>query len=129
MEVKPRLSGVLLVFGGRDFGLRAGEPAFLTACLDRVAQRMGITAIRHGAARGADTLASKWGLANGVPVEPFPADWRAYGKAAGHLRNAAMLAARPPVVAAVGFPGGAGTADMAARCEAAGVPLWRPSWR
>ena len=27
---------------------------------------------------------------------------------------------------AVGFPGGAGTRDMAARCAAAGLPLWRP---
>ena len=43
-----------------------------------------------GDARGADTLGAKYGQLNGIPVIHFPADWDAYGKAAGHIRNAEM---------------------------------------
>lgn len=125
MSERPRLRGVLLVCGGRNYKDRASA----WAALDRVAQRMDITAVRHGDARGADRLAHGWGVARGITVEPRPADWRrgkdstTYNRAAGVQRNAAMLA-EGGVVAAVAFPGGDGTANMVTRCKAAGVPVW-----
>lgn len=122
---RPRLSGVLLVCGGRNYADR--ERVF--AALDRVAERMDITALRHGDAWGADRLAHQWAIARGVASEPRPADWSrgkgstALNRAAGPRRNAAMLA-EGGVVAAVAFHGGAGTADMVGRCKNAGVPVW-----
>jgi hypothetical protein len=122
---RPRLQGVLLVCGGRNFNDR---PRVFDA-LDRVADRMDITALRHGDAWGADRLAKAWGIARGVTVEDRPAAWRtgkgstAVNRAAGIQRNAAMLA-EGGVVACVAFPGAAGTADMVERCKAAGVPVW-----
>lgn len=118
--------GVVLVCGGRDYSDR--ERVFRV--LDRVAQRVEISAIRHGAARGADALAGEWARARGIPEQPFPADWRTHGKRAGPLRNAAMLAeqgAGTPdrvVVCGVAFPGGGGTADMVRRMVSAKLPVW-----
>lgn len=37
--------------------------------------------------QGADAIARRWCDRRGVPQEPFPADWRQYGKQAGPLRN------------------------------------------
>lgn len=125
MTDKPRLHGVLLVCGGRNYADRTR----VFAALDRVAERMDITALRHGDCWGADRLAKAWGIARGLLVEDRPAAWKtgkgstAVNKAAGPIRNAAMLA-EGGVVAAVAFPGKDGTADMVARCKAAGVPVW-----
>lgn len=111
--------------GGREFGKTAPERFVLRDVLDLWHQRRPITTLIHGAARGADTLAGEWAEAKGVGVHAFPvhpAQWEAQGKAAGHLRNARMLAeGRPDAVLA--FPGGRGTADMVAKARAAGVPV------
>jgi hypothetical protein len=39
---------------------------------------------------GVDALGERWALENGVPVIPFYADWKKYGRAAGPKRNDAM---------------------------------------
>ena len=39
---------------------------------------------------GADALGEEWADSKGIPVMPFYPDWRAYGKAAGPIRNKAM---------------------------------------
>lgn len=44
----------------------------------------------HGGARGIDAIAASWARSHEVTVEAFPADWDAYGKRAGPLRNQAM---------------------------------------
>jgi hypothetical protein len=57
---------------------------------------------------------------------PFPADWGAHGKAAGHIRNTQMLVeARPALV--VAFPGGAGTRNMIIQSLERGVAVRRIS--
>lgn len=94
------------------------------SCLDRVAKRMDITAVRHGDARGADKLADDWAIIESIPVERMPADWKGNGGAAGPIRNSEMLKREPVPVAAVAFPGGTGTADMVKKCKRAGVPVW-----
>lgn len=95
-----------LICGGRDFedyGLMASAlKSLILAPHDAV--------IIHGAYRGADTLADRWAKCNGAQVEPYPADWRSFGPAAGPMRNKLMLDAKPDVV--IAFPGGAGTRDM-----------------
>ncbi len=108
------------MFGGRRFSHRA----VVWAALDRVLAKHGPFVLVHGAARGADSLGAAWGAARGLTVDPFPADWAAHPRRAGPIRNAAMLAAG--LDAAVGFPGGSGTADMERRLVRAGVPVWWP---
>jgi hypothetical protein len=80
--------------------------------------------IIHGAASGADSLASIWAKAFAHKVESYPADWAKYSKRAGYIRNTQMLnEGKPDLV--VAFPGGKGTQMMINLAEAAGVPVVR----
>ncbi len=115
------LWGWVLVCGGRHYADRLR----VFATLDRLAQRMELFGVRHGAASGADALAGEWAQARGVPEDRCPADWARYGRAAGPRRNAEMLARAPRVVCVVALPGGSGTRDMVARATEAGLPVWR----
>ncbi len=108
----------VLVCGGRDFDDHDG----LYHVMDALAFGLGISLIIHGGARGADSLAGKYGREHGIPVSVYPADWNAHGRAAGPIRNAKMLAESQPDLV-VAFPGGRGTADMVARAKAAGVKV------
>lgn len=49
-----------------------------------------VTAIVSGTAKGADRFGELWASDHGVPVNPFPADWKTYGKRAGPVRNEIM---------------------------------------
>ncbi len=115
----------VLVCGGRDY--EDGKKVF--DVLDEIACVSGqyplgehrLTII-HGAARGADALADQWAVSNWQECEAYPADWDAYGKRAGGIRNQLMLdEGKPDIV--VAFPGGAGTRDMVRRAEKAGVEV------
>jgi hypothetical protein len=106
----------VLVCGGRDFN----DWTLLCDALDAVRIEHGvITHIIHGCASGADKLADDWALMRGVQPVRCPANWNWQDKAAGPIRNAAMLALKPDLV--VALPGGRGTADMVAKAEKAGV--------
>lgn len=111
----------VLVFGGRWFA----DP-FVMACeLGKLHRMFNFSLVIHGAARGADSLAGQWARNNRVPELACPADWNGpLGKGAGFARNQSMLDDHRPDIA-VGFPGQRGTADMARRCERAGVPVFR----
>lgn len=111
----------ILVFGGRDYSDRGA----VYRALDRLHEKRGISAVIHGAARGADSLGGEWARARDVAELPFPADWSGLGRKAGPIRNQQMLDEGKPD-GAVAFPGGRGTADMRGRCEAAGIKVWEP---
>ncbi len=55
--------------------------------------------IISGMARGADKLAVKYAMKNGVDHHPMPALWKMFGKRAGYLRNDHMLELADAVVA------------------------------
>lgn len=110
----------ILVTGGREYA----NAAVVSMALDAVHRKHGITLLIQGGAHGADRLAVQWAVTRGIPWITEHANWKQYGKAAGILRNAAMLVKHKPE-AVVAFPGGDGTADMIARAEAANVPVWR----
>lgn len=134
----------LLVFGGRNYGLvprgtvkytpawaRAAKQA--TADRDLLHRRLDallpdVSILIHGDASGADRVARGWAQRRRIPDLPFPANWYPNGReggldrGAGPKRNQQMLDEGRPDKA-VGFPGGSGTADMAARCRAAGIEL------
>lgn len=109
----------VLVCGGRDYA----DWDSLRDTLDRLHVETPIALVIHGAARGADSLADEWAKSRGVPRLPRPAKWKELGKPAGPIRNAEMLKDRPDLV--VAFLGGAGTADMVRKAEAAGVLVMR----
>lgn len=119
------LAGVVLACGSRSYA------RWIRVCeiLDQLALRMRINGVRHGNARGADSLAHRWALARNLPADPVPADWLRFGKGAGPIRNAAMLVRLPIPVVCVAFPPGpAGTFDMCARCSDVQIPVWRVDW-
>jgi hypothetical protein len=106
----------VLICGGREFSDVVGLFAELN--------KHPITAICHGDARGADTLAGSWAQSKNIPCRAFPADWDKYGKRAGPIRNAKMLNEfKPDYVLA--FPGGNGTEDMVWQAERARIPVLR----
>lgn len=137
----------MLITGGRDYRLTPLDAAVITAIhrgavsplhadlLARVERHLGFavprpTVLYEGGARGADTdarlIAERCGLAHVT----FEANWATDGKAAGPIRNSAMLAGRhpdrgqlTPPSFVLAFPGGAGTGDMVAKAHTAGVPV------
>lgn len=128
----------VLVFGSRTF--TATEA--VETVLDGLLSDHGRLLVVHGAAKGADRLAHTWAASKrNVGVAPFPAKWSEHGDGwcpgewcqqrhycvgAGPRRNAEMLAKVPSIEAAFGFVDkplaeSKGSADMARRCEAAGI--------
>jgi hypothetical protein len=107
------------ITGGRDFH----DEKYVTHALDFLhrTEPYGITHLIHGDAPGADRLAGRWAVANGVQVVICPANWKLLGNAAGLVRNQRMVELGPDAVMA--FPGGAGTADMTRRARKAGIPI------
>lgn len=83
-----------------------------------------ITQIIHGAARGADTLAGRYGEIHSIRVRDFPADWNTYGRSAGPIRNSQMLTeGKPDLVIAFRGSNSRGTQNMINQATKAGVPV------
>ena len=82
----------VIVAGGRDFA----DYSKLSATLENfrnVIWKENIAddiEIVSGGARGADSLGEQWARKNHVGLIVFPADWDAYGKKAGIIRNEQM---------------------------------------
>lgn len=80
----------VLVCGGREWSNWA-------VMQNRLATLPPDTVIVHGACRGADLMAdwlAKYRL--NFKVRPYPADWKAFGKGAGPIRNRKMYDAEKP---------------------------------
>lgn len=115
----------VLVCGSRDHP----DELFVWNELSKLANQLNNPAsnltIIHGAAKGVDTYAGRWADICGVKQEPFPADWKKYGKAAGPIRNSQMLVkGDPDLVIAFPWPNltaTKGTKDMVKQARAAGV--------
>jgi hypothetical protein len=82
--------------------------------------------IVEGEADGADKICRQEGLKLGIPVHPYPANWKLYDLLAGRIRNQEMLdQEHPDLVLAFhdDLAHSKGTADMVRRAEAAGIPV------
>ncbi len=114
---------IVLVTGGRDY---VGDG--LVAELERVDHETPIGLLVVGDARGADTIAYRWGLSKqeedslGLPrVVRHVADWNTWGLGAGPIRNQEMVdtvlseRGADEVVLCLAAPGGRGTADCVRR--------------
>lgn len=108
----------VLVCGGRDFD----DALTLGSWLGGIHKQRGIAVLIEGGARGADYMARKFAEWASIPVETYPADWQQHGKAAGPIRNRAMLTEGKPDLV-VAFPGGRGTANMIEQARKAGVEV------
>lgn len=105
------LALAILIGAGLGFGRwPSPEPALLS-----------ILAPASGATNQHEIYLSEESTILKVAVEARPADWKRFGRAAGVLRNTAMLADRPELV--IAFPGGKGTADMVRKAKAAGLEV------
>ena len=114
------MSGRVLVCGGRDYDDRQQLFAILDNQLYN--EPGSITRLIQGGASGADHLARVWCCWRLVEYENYPADWKTYGRAAGPLRNARMIAEGKPDLV-IAFAGERGTADMTRKARAAGIPV------
>lgn len=115
----------MLVCGDRNWS----NQHLLNMMLDQIAHEIGgVGVVIEGEATGADTMARKWADARKIPVLPYPAQWDVYGKAAGPIRNAQMLAeGKPTHVVAFhnDIEKSRGTKDMVARARKSGlVDIW-----
>lgn len=98
---------ILLVTGGRNYD----DAEAVDDVLDALHAARPIELLVTGGATGADRLAEAWARRSNVAVSVHPADWKRHGRAAGPIRNRAMLRdCKPSMV--IAFPGGKGTADM-----------------
>lgn len=90
---------------------------------DALASYQGDHTLIHGAARGADTIATNAAKLLGWGIVAFPANWAAYGRAAGPLRNQEMLETGPDLVIAFhpDLTKSKGTRDMVTRARRAGI--------
>lgn len=76
----------VIVAGSRKFR----DYDFVKAKLERLLSHLPDIEIVCGEATGPDLLGRKWAEESGRPIASFPADWKAYKKAAGYRRNEEM---------------------------------------
>ena len=112
----------IIVAGGRDFD----NYILLSETMDSVLERYTVSevSIVSGCCQGADTLGERYAKEHGIPVVRFPADWQAYGKAAGPIRNRKMAeyASEGEGVLVAFWDGGSrGTASMIRLAEKYGL--------
>jgi hypothetical protein len=115
----------VLVTGSRDWTDPA--PIFRALYYQRmIAGDAGMIIVHGDCATGADAIADRWGrqfYPDTVLVEPNPADWKHWGKAAGPMRNQLMVDLGADVCLAFPFPNSRGTRDCIERARAAGIPV------
>ncbi len=108
----------IAVCGGRDYD----DFARVWKMIKRVHEQRPNLYVIHGAARGADLLASRAAQKLGVPDIHVPAQWDAFGKIAGPIRNGWILDLNPALV--IAFPGGKGTANMIKQAHERHIEVW-----
>ena len=125
-EVKRDGHLTIVVFGGRNFD----DENLLFEALDLALMQCELRELRllivEGGATGADAIARAWAEHQeagdrAVDLVTVRAEWRLYRRSAGPRRNQLMIDKYQPDYF-ISVPGGPGTADMARRCEAAGIP-------
>lgn len=116
----------VLVTGSRDWTDLAAVDRSLDVFQSRAATEGSRLVVVHGAARGADAIAERWALRNGVAVERHPARWRpggVYNPQAGLVRNREMVKAGADVCLAFIRSGSRGASHCARLAEEAGIPV------
>jgi YspA, cpYpsA-related SLOG family len=111
----------ILITGSRDWT----DAETIRAAIRQAALRQPDAIVVHGAARGADLLASAAARALGLREERHPAQWQKLGKVAGPVRNQEMVRLGADVCLAFIKDGSRGASHCAALAEKAGIPVHR----
>jgi hypothetical protein len=82
----------IAIVGSRDYH----DPSAVQACVSSLPPD---TIVVSGGARGVDSWAERAARARGLAVEIHPANWDAYGKRAGFVRNYEIIKSADRVVA------------------------------
>jgi hypothetical protein len=111
----------VIIAGGREVaGLRADS--MVRAAISDSGWSGDIVEVIHGAASGIDSAAHR--VCEGVwPVKPVPADWKAYGRAAGPIRNREMASMADALIA-VWDGKSRGTKNMIETAEKMGLRVY-----
>lgn len=104
----------LIIAGGRDQRLTKNDREWLDAL-------EGVTEVVSGNCRGIDYDGEQWARSHDVKVKLFLADWDAYGRAAGPIRNRQMAEYGDALAV---FPGGRGTNNMLACAQDAVLVIY-----
>jgi hypothetical protein len=91
-----------------------------------LARLLAGSVVIHGDARGADRLAGRIAAELGLAVLACPAEWHKYGRAAGLVRNRAMLKEHRPQLVLAFHPAieqARGTKHMVGLARKAGVEV------
>jgi len=114
----------VIIAGGRDFDDYKYMSSKLTELFENSAYFKGITIkIISGMAKGADSLAIRYADEHKLTKILFPANWKAYPRIAGFLRNNDMLSIATHLIA---FWDGksSGTKHMIDIAQEKGIPTW-----
>ena len=120
---RPTMTRVL-VTGDRDWGKYDFSQCY-RKMHDRLKNLPNGTVLIQGGATGADTMAKGIAQALGFIVITYDANWDHQHRAAGPIRNSAMLSdGKPELVLAFhdDIEGSKGTKDMVTKARKAGVP-------
>ena len=112
----------ILITGSRDWG---DWRTITKALIDAADGKPRPVTVVHGCARGADFLAAHAARKLGWEVEDHPARWDRDGKAAGPIRNQAMVDLGADVCLAFIKDGSRGATHCADLAEKAGIPVLR----
>jgi len=115
--IKPLIK--LALVGSRDYDNYAEFKTIINGTLKKWNYKISdIEKVVSGGAKGADTLADKWAKENKLPITTYIPDWKAFGTAAGPMRNTDIVKECTHVIA---FPSreGAGTQDTIAKAKKA----------
>lgn len=107
----------LIIAGGRMYRFTKSDLDFL----DKIHLEHAVSEVLCGGATGADEYGRLWAIDNNIPVVMFPANWEAWGRAAGPIRNREMAHEANAVVL---FPGGVGTNSMALIAKEFGLTIF-----
>jgi hypothetical protein len=111
----------ILVCGGRSFDDEQHFQNVMDAVKPFFAEKFCII---HGGANGADKMAGRWAMLQGLPMMVIPANWTFYQLGAGTLRNTWMLDWGLPDCV-IALPGNKGTANMVKQALARKIMVFK----
>lgn len=115
----------ILVTGSRDWTDQHAVWAALADAARPVAPEQKLVIVHGACPTGADAMADEWARSYGAAIEAHPANWAKYGRRAGPIRNAVMVARGADVCLAFIKDRSRGASYTASLAEAAEIPVRR----